>query len=112
MQSALIVQQPRLLTTAAARSYAAVSTSTLYRAARGGGLHPVRLGRRLTRWDKADLDAWIAQATTATEPTRLERCVASCAPDNGTTGSRRSARKREPAAEVNDLVSRGHRSAP
>lgn len=67
MQSAPLVQQPRLLTTAAARRYAAVSTSTLYRAARDGDLHPVHLGRRLTRWAIADLDAWISRAVDGRE---------------------------------------------
>lgn len=67
MQSALLAQQPRLLTTAAARKYAAVSTSTLYRAARGGELHPVHLGRRLTRWAVADLDAWISRTADGRE---------------------------------------------
>lgn len=48
----------RLLTTRAAGARMSVSKATLFRAARRGDLHPVRLGGRLTRWPVADLDAW------------------------------------------------------
>jgi len=55
----------RLLTTADAGRYAAISTKTLYRLARRGELHPIRLGVSMTRWDVADIDAWIDRAAAA-----------------------------------------------
>lgn len=56
---------PRLLTTRHACAHADVSRATLFRAAKRGDLHPVRLGRHLTRWPMADLDAWIDSAANA-----------------------------------------------
>jgi len=51
----------RLLTTPEAMRYVGASDDLLYDRARRGELHPVRLGPRCTRWDLADLDAWIAR---------------------------------------------------
>ena len=52
-----------LLSTRAASAYLAVSRATLYRLARRGVLNPVRLGPHFTRWPRADLDAFVARAT-------------------------------------------------
>jgi len=54
----------RLLTTRNACRHVDASRATLYRAARRGDLHPVRLSRHFTRWPLADLDAWIKRAAT------------------------------------------------
>lgn len=57
----------RLLTTRNACRYVDASRATLYRAARRGDLHPVKLSRHFTRWPLADLDAWIKRATAVEE---------------------------------------------
>lgn len=67
--SAIAEPQPRLLTTRHACRHADVSRATLFRAARRGDLHPVRLGKHFTRWPLADLDAWIDRA--AAPPARV-----------------------------------------
>lgn len=52
----------RLLTTRHACVYADISKATLFRRAKQGALHPVRFGKRFTRWSTTDLDLWIEHA--------------------------------------------------
>lgn len=52
----------RLLNTRHACARVDVSKATLYRAAKQGELHPVRFGKRFTRWSTTDLDVWIERA--------------------------------------------------
>lgn len=52
----------RFLSTRHACTYADVSKATLFRVAKQGALHPVRFGKRFTRWSTADLDLWIEHA--------------------------------------------------
>lgn len=54
-----------LLSTRSAARYLDVSNATLFRLARRGLLSPVRLGPCFTRWQKADLDAFVARASNA-----------------------------------------------
>ncbi|TAM98822.1 MAG: DNA-binding protein [Rhodanobacteraceae bacterium] len=57
----------QLLTTRHACRHADCSKATLFRAARRGDLHPVRLGRHMTRWPLVDLNEWVARAAVRAE---------------------------------------------
>jgi len=63
----------RLLSTRHACQHVDMSKASLYRAARRGDLHPIRLGRHCTRWPVTDLDSWVERAAVEADTERSSK---------------------------------------
>ncbi|HEX7324351.1 MAG TPA: helix-turn-helix domain-containing protein [Rhodanobacteraceae bacterium] len=61
----------KVLTTEHAAAYLDCSKSTLFRAARAGLIHRIRLLNGGVRWDVAELDAWVASCASQSAAHRV-----------------------------------------
>jgi len=73
-QEALLSSTDSLLSLAQVRTLINVSRSTIYRWMQDGHFpRPLIISSQMRRWERADLDRWIASRRAATELTRRRR---------------------------------------